>query len=229
MAHHERRLHYALTRLTLWKIWCRCNFKVWLAAQIEWKSLKLQNSQVSDRNEYNIFKARPSKHDAVPAAMIPQEANRAQVLGNLRLQITILNQLPARLSESILSKSKIVNGYSLTKDVFSNPIIYTAQLEKGNFIAPCGIGFFDAASRERYTLRLVFDRSPYPPLEAWKDLDRGPREGLFWMYAEFVARWDKNMNKAVCPMNDEKSSGWGQTSCVVSSWRPQGLVSLLLP
>ncbi|EON68402.1 hypothetical protein W97_07726 [Coniosporium apollinis CBS 100218] len=73
-----------------------------------------------------------------------------------------------------------INESLLTDDAFL-PKAYTLSLEKGKFLTP-----LDAMRTEeiqytpRFALRLVFDKSPYPPGHEWKELGGAPDAMKLW-------------------------------------------------
>jgi hypothetical protein len=181
-------------------LWCRCNFNYWIAAQTEWKSIE----------------ARDSSHGHVAEIETTAQNNKGpQLLGQLRLEITLTKRLPQRVESSILSKSTIINERSLTDDAF-RPKSFTVTLEKGNFIEPCYIGYLSASSdKPRFALQLLFDHSPYPPRCEWKKPEGGPDGGQFFHHKQFVSRLSPDLDKRAKPMNDT-SAGGQSGGCVVS-------------
>jgi len=154
------------------ELWCRCNFNYWIAADLEWKSVE------------------PLDH-VEPRGQIAEIASATwnkspHLLGQLNLEITLTNRLPRRAQTSNLSKSTIINELGLKDDAF-RPKSYTIRIEKGNFIEPCHIGS-SSSHRPRFALRLVFDKSPYPPRSEWRRPEGGPDGGQFWDHKEFVGR-----------------------------------------
>jgi hypothetical protein len=165
-----------------------------IVAELEWKSL---SSPQPDQVE-------------TTGATGPRSP---QLLGQLNLEITLSKKL---VKELLTSKSRLpttMNEMFLSDDAF-RPKLFTVRIEKGNFIAPSGIGFKDSP-RERYALRLLFDKSPYPPREEWKRPEGGPDSNLFWDNVEFAGRPSPELEKKRrIAMNDVDSAGWG--SCVVT-------------
>lgn len=180
--------------LTTWKLWCRCNFNYWIAADLEWKSIEPLNR---DKPQGQIASATWNKSP--------------HLLGQLKLEITLTNRLPRRVQTSILSKSTIINELGLEDDAF-RPKSYTIRIERGNFIEPCYIGSV-SSHRLRFALRLVFDKSPYPPRSEWRKPDGGPDGGQFWDHKEFVGRSSPELEKQGRAMNEPLADWY---TCTVS-------------
>lgn len=184
----------------VYKLWCRCNFNYWIAARLEWKSITpsdpSQTGQVSRERD---------------SLLVPLSKGCRQ-LGQLDLEITLTKQLPEGTESSILSQSTMINGRALTDDAFL-PKSFAVKIEQGNFIEPCVIGF-PASDRPRFALRLLFDKSPYPPRSEWKQPEGGPDGGQFWDHREFVSRESPDLKKHGKAVTDSSaSSGW--RSCTV--------------
>ncbi|KAI0107991.1 hypothetical protein F4776DRAFT_644322 [Hypoxylon sp. NC0597] len=182
------------------EMWCRCNFNYWIAADIEWKDIG-------------------PPHDSGQIVETPNEAKSAianktgpQLLGKLTLEITLTKRLPQWVQSSNLSKSTMVNEYSLTGDAY-RPKTFTVRMEKGNFMVPCFIGY-SGSDKPRFALRLLFDKSPYSPRSEWKEPERGADGGQFWDHVEFVGRPSRDLEMQGRAMNDISSRGWNE--CVVS-------------
>jgi hypothetical protein len=102
---------------------------------------------------------------------------------------------------------------ALTDDAFQ-PKSYSIRIEKGNFTEPSFVGS-ESPSRPRYALRLLFDKSPYPPREEWREPEGGPDSGKFWGHKEFVGRDAPELEKLGRATNDPAPAG-GWNSCAVS-------------
>ncbi|KAF3066461.1 hypothetical protein GL218_09007 [Daldinia childiae] len=181
------------------KLWCRCNFNVWIAAEFEWRSVEPPRD--------------PSRSTEVPSQVASGAPGKGpQPLGQLNLEITLTKRLPETVKHSILSKSTMVNEKSLTDEAFY-PKLYTVRIEKGNFVEPCYIGY-PSSDKPRFALRLLFDKSPYPPRSGWKRPEEGPDGGQFWDHVEFVGRISPELVKKGAVMNNISTGWWG--GCVVS-------------
>ncbi|KAI1409889.1 hypothetical protein F5Y13DRAFT_169166 [Hypoxylon sp. FL1857] len=176
------------------ELWCRCNFNYWIAAHFKWNSIV------------------PSR-DPGQVTSITQNRTSPQLLGELNLEITLTKQLPQWVQSSILSRSTLVNEYSLTDEAF-RPKSYTIRIEKGNFMVPCCVGYVSSSKTPRYGLRMLFDKSPYPPRSQWREPEQGPDDCQFWDHIEFVSRPAPDLERQGQAMNDTYPRGWSE--CVVS-------------
>lgn len=189
-------LHHEV--LTAFKLWARAEFCYFILAGLEWKSTKLP-----DRHEAPDHQPADSEHAA------DQNKKRSpQVLGQLTLEITLLKGLPLRHRESILSRSTLINENNLTDAAF-HPKLYTIRVEKGNFAEPACVEY-KVPPRIRYALRLIFDKSPYPPRSEWKKPDGGPDSNHLWDDKEFVGRPSDELKKRGRPMNAGPVEGWAE-------------------
>ncbi|KAI2465523.1 hypothetical protein F4781DRAFT_20980 [Annulohypoxylon bovei var. microspora] len=180
------------------ELWCRCNFNYWIAADIEWESIK------PPRN--------PSQIAGIPSQTWSAAQNKGpQLLGRLDLEITLLKRLPKGAESSNLSKSTGANECSLTDDAF-RPKSFTITIERGNFIEPSHVGY-PSSNSSRFAFRLLFDKSPYPPRSEWRRPEDGPDDSQFWNHVEFVGRISPDLEKQGKAMNQE-SAGWSE--CAVS-------------
>lgn len=59
---------------------------------------------------------------------------------------------------------------------------------------PCYVGI-SSSNEPEFLLRLVFDKSPYPPRSEWKKPEGGPDGGQFWDHKEFVSRRSPGADK----------------------------------
>lgn len=105
-------------------------------------------------------------------------------------------------------KNGSLNEESLAAGAFNMPRTFTIRILKGNFAAPYHYtyvrlmkeqGLLDIPEEEaeemtridlectKYTLKLVFDQSPWPPREFWVAEKRGLPDSIhFWDDVEFV-------------------------------------------
>ncbi|KAI1098839.1 hypothetical protein F4804DRAFT_323625 [Jackrogersella minutella] len=181
------------------ELWCRCNFNYWIAVELEWRSIKPPRD--------------PSQNVEISSRVASAAQHRSpQLLGQLNLKITLSKRLPQRVQSSILSKSTIINELSLEDDAFQ-PKSFTVRIEKGNFIEPCYIGYPNS-DKPRFALRLLFDRSPYPPRSEWKMPEGGPDGGQFWDHIEFVSRPSPDLSKRGRAMNNVTTGE--QNGCAVT-------------
>ena len=134
-----------------------------------------------------------------------------RLLGQLDLEMTLTKRLPPPVESSVLTQSTLVNGGSLKDDAF-RPKSYAVTIEQGNFKEPFYIGFPDS-DNTRFALRLLFDKSPYPPRSEWKKPEQGPDGGPFWHHTEFVSRVSSDLGGQRKAMNDVSGSSWD--NCVI--------------
>lgn len=126
-------------------------------------------------------------------------------MGQLDLEITLLKRVPQEAQAWPLVFNDL-------EDTAFRPKSYSVSIEKGHFVRPCAVG---TESPERYALRLLFDKSPYPPREEWTRPEGGPDSAQFWRVTEFVGREAPELEKLGRAMNDPAPpSGWD--SCKVS-------------
>ena len=170
-----------------------------IAAEFDWKSLSLS----------------PSDQVVEVASANATWTRRPQLLGQLNLEITLTKRLPGGLNFSAMRDKKgnlYLNEYYLSDHAFRAKS-FIVRIEKGDFVEPAYIGEDSVTYKPRYALRLLFDRSPYPPREEWTKPEGGPDNNNFWNDVEFVGR--PLGNKKGTAMNDVNLGGWG-TSCSVS-------------
>jgi len=103
-------------------------------------------------------------------------------LGQLDIELT--------LTKRAIERHGHINEKLLTEEAFL-PKKYTIRLEQGIFMAPAynlvkgGIPY----TTTKYTLRLVFDKSPIPPRREWKDEEALAVDRCrVWEWSEFVYR-----------------------------------------
>ena len=106
----------------------------------------------------------------------------------------------------------IILNHSFNNDAF-RPKAYAVRIEKGNFTEPCYIGS-SSSYRPRFAIRLLFNKSLYPPRSEWREPEGGPDGGQFWDYKEFVGRSSPELEKQGRAMNDLAPAGWA--TCVIS-------------
>jgi hypothetical protein len=114
--------------------------------------------------------------------------------------------------------SPITNEGSLKDDAF-RPKLFTIRIEQGNFVLPAAIGkrptklgpahclnrWRDPRS-SRSAMRLLFDPSPYPPANEWKEFGF-----TFGCPKEFTGGTVKKLEGKGRAMNDVPDDG-----CIVS-------------
>ncbi|TGJ87995.1 hypothetical protein E0Z10_g718 [Xylaria hypoxylon] len=182
---------------------CRCNLNYWILAELEWKSVKPQDTESS-----------PTLGSSDQTTTVKNDSSQPELLGKLDLEMTLTRRLAGRArrwAELHPENEKYMNQ-SLTDDAYWTKS-YTVRIERGNFIQPCYIGH-QSSDTQRYSVRLLFDKSPYPPRPEWKNPQGGPDEGQFWDHVEFVGRAAPDSARRQRPMNGPTASSWN--NCVVS-------------
>jgi hypothetical protein len=87
-----------------------------------------------------------------------------------------------------MERNPMVNGGSLTDDAFQ-PKIFTIRIEQGIFELPATVTYDSKPYGLKWTRRLVFDISPYPPVYEWKKTKWNRESGVwFWDFKEFVGK-----------------------------------------
>ena len=81
-----------------------------------------------------------------------------------------------------------INESRLTEDAFQ-PKSYTVRLEKGVFLRPGdAMRQINPSDSSKFALRLVFDPSPYPPQQEWREQGGSTAVMKFWEWKEFCGR-----------------------------------------
>lgn len=182
------------------KLQARVEFSPWIGAEFDWQS--------ADESLYQIIPLEKDKHSPC-------------LLGEFNIEITLTKRRSHWFRKNGLEKAKI-NEHCLYDDAFRSRT-YTIRLEQGNFGAP---NFCQDTPQERFTHRLVFDKSPYPPRREWKcdglegpDGRTGPDDGAdgnrFWDRSVFVSRRSQELTDLRRRELEEKNKHWW-TGCVVS-------------
>lgn len=136
------------------KMFCARELIVWVAAEFEWGNL---GSKALDQIIINNTNSNSPNTSSKDLAFITQF--------DMRLTLT-KHRVP--LPDDPENRRKL-NEYWLKEDAFM-PRTYTVHLEKGVFLTPeVAKDAKHFPDTRRYTFRLVFDTSPYPPPQQWKD------------------------------------------------------------
>ncbi|EFR03684.1 hypothetical protein MGYG_06681 [Nannizzia gypsea CBS 118893] len=120
----------------------------------------------------------------------------AQVLVEFEIKMTLTKRRAGLFREPRSPQDYKLNQAYLLDDAFL-PKKYKIRLEKGNFISSKERkpdGTISPPWASAYTLRLVFDKSPYPPAQLWKDPDD-------WDHAMMGEEWKE--------FHSGKADGWG--------------------
>ena len=135
-------------------MFCARELIVWIAAEFEWENLRPKALDQIIIDNINSNSHNTSSKDL---PLITQF--------NMRLTLTKRCVLLPDDPEN----TRKLNKYWLKEDAFV-PKTYTMHLEKGVFltldVAKDAKNFPDT---QRYMLHLVFDTSPYPPPQQWRD------------------------------------------------------------
>lgn len=167
------------------------------AVNLEWKSIPLpQSDEVTETAETKITA------DGKP-----------QTLGKLNLEITLNTSVANPLTEGLPNWPSPNERY-LSEAAFRTGS-FTATIEKGNFIPDCWIGH-EGEFKQRWGLRLLLDKSPYPSREGLKSPDEVPIsvDDLDEM-ATFLTRRLPDSETRGKAMNDDSYAGF-RKSCSVS-------------
>ncbi|PGH17862.1 hypothetical protein AJ80_04685 [Polytolypa hystricis UAMH7299] len=163
---------------------CRLELNVWIATEIDWK-----------------FKNPESLQQVVDLSGKPRKKH-PQSLSKFDLEITLTKRRIPKLLQVDMYRVKL--NEELLKDDAFVPKTYSIHLKKGDFLT-------DADARmdkqlpytPHFWLRLVFDKSPYPPRKEWKEPSGAPDSCKFWEWKEFCGR----------QLPGKTESAWG--NCVV--------------
>ncbi|GKZ20047.1 hypothetical protein AbraIFM66951_001639 [Aspergillus brasiliensis] len=148
-------------------------FNAWIAAETEWKSLgpePLDQISVSNSNTTT------------------SQTTEAQVVAHFNLEITLTKRA---ITTRGSTENYILNEENLIDAAFL-PKRYSVRLEKGSFKTAFERTAGPAVRpwRQSYAYQLVFDKSPYPPLNEWKDPEEAPEPPFlpFEEWREFCSR-----------------------------------------
>ncbi|PYH94040.1 hypothetical protein BO71DRAFT_399208 [Aspergillus ellipticus CBS 707.79] len=143
---------------------CRQELNIWIAAEFDWK---LQSPECLEQT-----------------VNLDTKSQKPQVLSEFDIELT----LTQRRISGCETKNYRINEALLTESAFE-PKTYRVRLEKGKFLTQFD-SMYAVSTRDsmRFALRLVFDKSPYPLREQWKEPDGAPDALRFWDWTEFCAR-----------------------------------------
>lgn len=152
---------------------CSCETTPWIAAEFEWKLHSVEHFDGAvDVSRIDKTRKNPTPH----------------VISQFDIEITLGKGYMPSLRSRLIQSTYQINESLLVDDAF-RPKIYTVRLEKGNFLSA-----HDAMLPKeheftpRFALRLVFDKSPYPPRMEWKRPEGSPVALKVWEWKEFCAR-----------------------------------------
>ncbi|PWY83579.1 hypothetical protein BO70DRAFT_428847 [Aspergillus heteromorphus CBS 117.55] len=143
---------------------CRQELNVWIAAEFDWK---LPSSEVLQQ----VFNSHTT-------------SRKPQVITEFDIEMTLTKR---RIPGRELPHYRI-NECLLTEKAFE-PKMYTVRIEKGVLLTQSD-RMYAVSTRDsrRFTLRLVLDKSPFPPREEWKRAEGAPDALRFWEWTELYAR-----------------------------------------
>ncbi|TVY89443.1 hypothetical protein LAWI1_G006582 [Lachnellula willkommii] len=173
------------------ELWGRTSTQYWIVVDLQWKSISVKQPD--------------TKANAAP---IQSNNNGPRFIGQIELEITLLNRIP-----QAVQAYRPMPVFNELEDGAFQPRVYSIRIEKGNFMLPCFAGYDGLRLDTRYALRLLFDRSPYPPRKDWTKPEYGPDGCGFWDRKEFVGRITRGLDDKRA-MNDPAAAG-GWSSCVV--------------
>lgn len=135
-------------------------------------------------HEFN-WKALDPKALEQPIDDSRHSSKSVECLGYLSVEIELTHRLAQRDERfgKMLNEITPEHQNPFTDDAF-RPKTYTIRLERGAFVLPFIVGSGQSVQNEpKYSLRLVFDQSPYPASREWKRPDRA---GGCYKWKEFV-------------------------------------------
>ncbi|KAI8631215.1 hypothetical protein F5Y19DRAFT_473613 [Xylariaceae sp. FL1651] len=174
------------------KLICRSEASVFIAAEFDWEL------------------ASPTSPAAAALSAIAVDPASPTHLVTLPLTITLTKRRIPYLGDFATSRVLRLNEDLLHDSAFA-PRTYAVRVERGDFLSTPDTGSSQTQQRElpkftpRFALRLVFDASPYPPAEAWRDPDGAPASFKVWEFTEFCGR----PCGTVADSGGASSGGWG--------------------
>jgi hypothetical protein len=112
--------------------------------------------------------------------------------------------MPPYMGTQLPSGGTTANEESLKDDAF-RPKPFIVRIEQGSFMIASAVGCNvkpgDSSYDQRSALRLLFDRSPYPPANEWKPVPWYPRQIIAVSPREFTGRIVDILKGTGRPMN----------------------------
>lgn len=163
---------------------------IWIAAEFEWKMQRIEHfDDTVNIDSIDEIRKHPAPH----------------LISQFEIEIT----LTKKCMPTGIELNYKVNESLLFDDAF-RPQIYTVKLEKGNFLCPYDAMFSkEDKFTPRFALRLIFDKSPYPPRREWRQPQGAPDAVKMWEWKEFYGRKSAELKKLA-----NRDPWWGK--CVVS-------------
>ncbi|KZF20975.1 hypothetical protein L228DRAFT_248725 [Xylona heveae TC161] len=150
------------------KILCGQEVNLFIATEFDWK---LQNPKLLDQVVDTSSRIRKNTN------ILLCEFDLDLTLTKRRIPKMGIDLRRARINEDVL------------KDEAFETKSYTVRLERGAFFSYWdNLDTSRSSYISRYELRLVFDKSPYPPRDEWKEPEGAVDALKFWEWKEFVAR-----------------------------------------
>lgn len=173
-----------MTKVSITKIHCGVGPTAFICAEYKWRTLDNKTADILQETVQNLHEDKA-------------EPGHTQI--TIDIEITLQKNIPTKEHGRTLPG---INETNLTPAAFQ-PKVYNLQMAKGKippskwlcFTSPGssqdeesadgGAEFFEAS----YDLRIVFDKSPFPPLEEWVEqkngVDRAIRLYKFWEFRDF--------------------------------------------
>lgn len=152
----------------LFKLLCVIELSVFIAVEFDWKVLDPPPTE----NKVSLSGGSPTTPTQI---------------AQMEIEMTWTKRLPPRLRQSDLSNLPTAEHW-FTDEAFQTKR-FTVHLQQGRFPAPTRSdatdGFLD---RQRFSLRLAFSPSVFPPQSEWKEPDGAPAAYQFWQWNEFCSR-----------------------------------------
>ncbi|RAL04508.1 uncharacterized protein BO80DRAFT_398782 [Aspergillus ibericus CBS 121593] len=142
---------------------CRYETQTWIMARFDW-SLPQPPSTFTNNNT---------------------SGSKTDLLAHFPITLTLTKCL---IPNSHIPQYTKINEALLTDEAFRSKT-YTVRLEKGAFITQHDVMYADSKwNAARYAMRLVFDKSPYPPREEWREVNGALEAFRVWEWTEFCSR-----------------------------------------
>ncbi|KAF2194656.1 hypothetical protein K469DRAFT_650591 [Zopfia rhizophila CBS 207.26] len=160
---------------------CRSELVVFISVELEWKLLSLNHSAQRTTDNKNTTAA------YLLNTLLNNwwfRSTASSSIAEAEIEVTLLKQ-HARILGPM--KGCICNEHVLKPEAFL-PKRFAITLEKGSFW-PAGVQSLSRVPDwiSRHSYRLLFDKSPFPPRDEWKDPDGGPDANQFWEFRKFCS------------------------------------------
>ncbi|WYZ43723.1 hypothetical protein EsH8_VII_000159 [Colletotrichum jinshuiense] len=153
------------------KLICRSELNVWIAAEFDWKLLGIGKNDQQNAGERRWW-----------SSGLASGGGGTET--RLMLEIALAKRRIANLGDAEMSRYKI-NEEVLTDEAFL-PKKFVVTLQSGKFKTQFdALGKTELPGTPRFGFRLVFDQSPYPRRNQWREPDGAPDAMKFWEWTEF--------------------------------------------